>query len=84
VLQDYISGDAWFGLLLPLGTPEPLLARVHPATEAALADPVLRNRLEAAGFRIAVLPPADFGKFQLAEMVRWAETVRESGVTLTN
>jgi len=81
---DYISGDAWFGLFAPLGTPEPVLARLHSATEAALADPVLRNRLEAAGFRIATMPPAEFGKFHQAEVVRWAELVRESGVTLTN
>jgi len=81
---DYISGDAWFGLFAPLGTPEPVLARLQSATEAALADPVLRNRLEAAGFRIATMPPAEFGKFHQAEVVRWAELVRESGVTLTN
>jgi tripartite-type tricarboxylate transporter receptor subunit TctC len=81
---DYISGDAWFGLFAPLGTPEAVLARVHAATEAALADPVVRARLEAAGFRIATMPPAEFGRFHQAEVQRWAVLVRESGVTVTN
>jgi len=80
----YVSADAWFGLFAPLGTPAPVLERVHAATEAALADPVVRGRLEAAGFRIETMPPAAFGAFHQAEVVRWAALVRETGVTLTN
>ncbi|WP_237216287.1 tripartite tricarboxylate transporter substrate-binding protein [Falsiroseomonas oryziterrae] len=81
---DYVSADAWFGLFAPFGTPMPLLERVHAATEAALADPVVRGRLEAAGFRIETMPPAAFGPFHQAEVGRWAALVREAGVTLTN
>ncbi|MGX9964401.1 Bug family tripartite tricarboxylate transporter substrate binding protein [Roseomonas sp. F4] len=81
---DYISGDAWFGLFAPRGTPDPVLAAVYQATEAALADGAVRGRLEAAGFRVATMPPAEFGAFHQAEVVRWAALVRESGVTLTN
>jgi tripartite-type tricarboxylate transporter receptor subunit TctC len=79
---DYVSGDAWFGLFAPQGTPAPVLERVHAATEAALADAVMRSRLEAAGFRIATMPPGAFGPFHQAEVARWAALVRESGVTL--
>lgn len=81
---DYVSGDAWFGLFAPSGTPAPVLDRAYAATEAALADPVVRGRLEAAGFRIATMPPAAFGAFHQAEVRRWAALVRESGVTLAN
>ncbi|PWS38174.1 ABC transporter substrate-binding protein [Falsiroseomonas bella] len=81
---DYVSGDAWFGLFAPQGTPAPILQTGYDATVAALADPVLRGRLEAAGFRIATMPPAEFGPFHQAEVARWAALVRESGVTLAN
>jgi tripartite-type tricarboxylate transporter receptor subunit TctC len=81
---DYVAGDAWFGLFAPQGTPSPVLERVFAATEAALADAPLRGRLEAAGFRIATMPPAVFGRFHQAEIARWAGLVRESGVTLTD
>jgi tripartite-type tricarboxylate transporter receptor subunit TctC len=81
---DYVSGDAWFGLFAPQGTPAPILDAVYEATVAALGDAVLRGRLEAAGFRIATMPPAAFGAFHQAEVTRWAALVRESGVTLTN
>jgi len=81
---DYVSGDAWFGLFAPAGTLPAILAAIHAATETALADPVIRSRLEAAGFRIGTMPPAAFAAFHQAEVRRWAELVRESGVTLTN
>lgn len=81
---DYVSGDAWFGLFAPLGTPAPILQAVYEATVAALGDATLHGRLEAAGFRIATMPPAAFGPFHQAEVTRWAALVRESGVTLTN
>jgi tripartite-type tricarboxylate transporter receptor subunit TctC len=81
---DYVSGDAWFGLFAPRGTPEAVLERVHAATGAALADPLIRGRLEAAGFRIATMPPEAFAAFHAAEVARWAALVREAGVTLTN
>jgi tripartite-type tricarboxylate transporter receptor subunit TctC len=81
---DYVSGDAWFGLFAPAGTPLGILDRVHASTEAALADPVIRGRLEAAGFRISTMPPGAFAAFHQDEVRRWAELVRESGVTLTN
>lgn len=81
---DYVSGDAWFGLFAPQGTPGAILDRVFQATEAALADATLRGRLEAAGFRIATMPPAQFGPFHRAEVARWAALVREAGVTLAN
>jgi tripartite-type tricarboxylate transporter receptor subunit TctC len=80
----YVSGDAWFGLFAPQNTPASVLERVFAGTEAALADEVMRGRLEAAGFRIATMPPGAFGAFHQAEVGRWAALVRESGVTLTN
>ncbi|MBU8538367.1 Bug family tripartite tricarboxylate transporter substrate binding protein [Falsiroseomonas tokyonensis] len=81
---DYISGDAWFGLFAPRGTPGAVLQAVHAATHAALSDATVRGRLEAAGFRIATMPPDEFAAFHQAEVARWAALVRESGVTLAN
>jgi tripartite-type tricarboxylate transporter receptor subunit TctC len=81
---DYVSGDAWFGLFAPQGTPAPVLDRVFAATDSALGDAVVRSRLEAAGFRIETMPPAAFGAFHQAEVPRWAALVRESGVTVAN
>ncbi len=80
---DYLSGDSWFGLFAPLNTPPAVLEAVNAATVAALSDATVRGRLEAAGFRVATMPVADFARFHQAEVLRWAALVRESRVTLT-
>ncbi len=80
---DYLSGDSWFGLFAPLNTPAPVLEAINAATVSALADPVVRGRLEAAGFRVETMPAAAFARFHQAEVLRWAALVREAGVTLT-
>ncbi|WP_439550672.1 Bug family tripartite tricarboxylate transporter substrate binding protein [Falsiroseomonas sp.] len=80
---DYLSGDSWFGLFAPLNTPAPVLEAINAATVSALADPVVRGRLEAAGFRVETMPVAAFARFHQAEVLRWAALVREAGVTLT-
>jgi len=80
---DYLSGDSWFGLFAPLNTPLPVLEAVNAATVSALAEPTVRGRLEAAGFRVETMTVPDFARFHQAEVGRWAALVRESGVTLT-
>jgi tripartite-type tricarboxylate transporter receptor subunit TctC len=81
---EYVSGDAWFGLFAPPGTPAPVVERIHAATHDALADAAIRQRLEAAGFRVETMEPAAFARFHREEIGRWAMLVRESGVTLAN
>lgn len=82
--HDDLAGESWSGLFAPQGTPAPVIDRVHAATEATLTDPIIRGRLDAAGFRVATMTPAEFTRFHAAEIARWAVLVRESGVTLTN
>jgi len=39
----------WFGIFAPAGTPAPVVARLHKAAAAAVANPGLRARIESQG-----------------------------------
>jgi tripartite-type tricarboxylate transporter receptor subunit TctC len=39
----------WFGIVVPAGTPQPIVARISKELKAALATPAVRNRLDIAG-----------------------------------
>src|SRR5271156_6469185 len=39
----------WFGLAVPAGTPEPIVARISAALETALASPEVQQKLDLAG-----------------------------------
>ena len=74
--------DAWFGLFAPRGTPAPVVSGLAGSVLAALEDPGVRQRLEAAGFALAPQGPAEFTLFQRAEVARWKALVALTGVRL--
>jgi tripartite-type tricarboxylate transporter receptor subunit TctC len=78
----YLAVDAWFGLFAPAGTPEPVVARIAEAMLGALREPEVAARLAGAGFTPDALPPAAFAAFQKAEVARWREMIRLTGVTM--
>src|SRR6195256_4568712 len=43
------SVTPWFGIVVPAGTPQPIVARISNALEAALATPDVREKLNTAG-----------------------------------
>ena len=77
-LADY-DASAWFGLQVPKGTPEPVVARLNQALNATLADPQVKSRMDLLGARGRGGSPAEFVAFIAAENVKWAEVIRLSG-----
>jgi len=78
----YLAVDAWFGLFAPAGTPAPVVERIAEAMLGGLRDPEVAARLAGAGFTPDPLPPAAFAAFQRAEVERWREMIRLTGVTM--
>ena len=70
----------WQGLLVPTGTPAPVIARLHAAAKAAVADEQARRRMQDAGvIPVASASPDEFARYIAAETTRWARAVSESG-----
>ena len=57
----------WFGLWLPAGAPQDIVARLHSETVKALADPEVKAQFEAQGLEGVGMPPAEFAKFVARE-----------------
>jgi tripartite-type tricarboxylate transporter receptor subunit TctC len=74
--------DAWFGLFAPAGTPSPAVAALAEAALAALREAAVAERLRNAGFTLTPQGPAEFSAFQAAEIARWQEMIRITGVRL--
>lgn len=74
------EADTWVGTFVPTGTPAPVIARLHQATAAALADSEVRNRLEGQGITVAAAPPAELDALVSREIRLFSEVVREQGI----
>jgi tripartite-type tricarboxylate transporter receptor subunit TctC len=74
------AATAWFGLHAQAGVPAPVLDAMNAALDRALAEPALKQRLEALGNQVVGGPRVAFGAFVAAELAKWAEVVRAGNV----
>lgn len=74
------EGAAWYGVLAPKGTPQPVVDRLHKEFKAALADPQVQERLKALGAVPQGSGSAEFGTYVAAEAERWGGVIRKLGL----
>jgi tripartite-type tricarboxylate transporter receptor subunit TctC len=75
------SALAWWGVLAPAATPQPILARMHGALEKALSRPEVRKILgEQLGMDLVVSQPDAFRGFIREQVDRWGKVVKDNGI----
>lgn len=67
----------WFGFMVPAGTPQAVVAKIHRDTVAALKDPAIVARFDDLGMVPVGNSPADFAKAIKEESVLWAKVIKE-------
>ena len=73
----------WLGLFAPARLPAPLTNKLNHALNAALADPVIAERMKS--LNIEMLPhntPERFGAYVKAEYEKWVPITKASGAAL--
>jgi tripartite-type tricarboxylate transporter receptor subunit TctC len=71
---------AWFGLVAPAKTPEPVVQRLNDVLMKALARPDVKEKFGSIGADVQPMNPAEFGSFIQAEVVNWAKLVKLAGI----
>jgi tripartite-type tricarboxylate transporter receptor subunit TctC len=72
---------AWWGVLAPAGTPQPILDRFHSELQRALNLPDVRKILtENIGMELIVSSPEALQKWIVSEMQRWGKVVKDNGI----
>jgi tripartite-type tricarboxylate transporter receptor subunit TctC len=70
----------WFGLLAPVATPKPLVARLSADANRVLADPETRSKMSALGADPSGTTPEEFARFIRDDQAKWAKLMREAGI----
>jgi tripartite-type tricarboxylate transporter receptor subunit TctC len=73
------DATAWFGLLAPAGTPEPIIAKLHREAVRILALPDVRKRFDELGMVPMGTSPAQFAAAIASEAPLWAKVIKASG-----
>src|SRR5262249_49665224 len=73
---------AWFGLVAPAGTPEPIVARLSDVLLKYLQTAHARKRIAAVGAAPGRMTPPEFARYLHAENARWKKILSEGAVRL--
>ena len=71
----------WFGVVVPKGTPQPVVEQISKTLEAALATSDVRQKLDVAGCEAKSAPLQAFADIIKADVAVWAKVVKEAGIT---
>jgi len=71
---------AWYGVLVPIGTPREIVMRLNRATIAALGAAEVKERLVQEGSEPMGSSPAQFGAYIKSEIEKWSKVVREANI----
>jgi tripartite-type tricarboxylate transporter receptor subunit TctC len=70
----------WYGILVPAGTPRPIVTALHDKAVAALSDPSVNKRLTEAGYIVTGNPSGEFKSYLRSEVDRLGALVRKLGL----
>jgi tripartite-type tricarboxylate transporter receptor subunit TctC len=76
-----MSADNWYAIVVPAGTPKPIVDKLHAAVVKAANDPDVKEKLKTIGSEaISMASPDEFPAFLKKELDRWGEVVRAAGL----
>jgi tripartite-type tricarboxylate transporter receptor subunit TctC len=70
-----VTAYSWYGVSVPSGTPEPVIARLEAAVARAVADPTIRARFLADGLEPGEIDRTQFMLMVSAESERWRNLI---------
>jgi tripartite-type tricarboxylate transporter receptor subunit TctC len=77
-----VEADNWYGLVAPIGTPEPIIAKLNSAAIEALHSAEVKERLAAQGIVAVGNSSAEFSAYTKSEIARWGKVVAATGIKI--
>lgn len=72
--------ETWFGVVMPKGTPAPIVNRMSKEIQAVMAEPDTRAKLQELGFDATYQDPAAFRAKVSAELERNVAVIKAAGI----
>jgi tripartite-type tricarboxylate transporter receptor subunit TctC len=72
----------WGGVVVPVGVPKPIVAKLNAEINKALESPTLREKFSAIGYTLVGGTPEQFDAFVRKEAAKWADVIKRSGARI--
>ena len=73
---------AWNGVLVPAGTPKPIVSRLNAEINAILNETAVKAALNNQGFELVGGTPEAFGSLIKSESDKWAPVIKKTGARI--
>lgn len=73
---------AWQGVVVPAGTPAPVIDKLNAEIRRALQSPEMNRQLKAQGAQALGSTPQEYAAYIKSEIARWGEVVKAANVKL--
>jgi len=73
---------SWFGMLVPAGTPAPVVAKINSDLGKVLRSADYKDRLTSVGMEPAFGTPAEFSAYVRQEMAKWAKVAKAANIRI--
>ncbi len=72
----------WYGVVVPLGTPRPVVEKLHAELMKAMRAPDIVERYAAMGLEQVEKTPEQFGAYMRTQHGKWGDIIKRSGTKL--
>lgn len=76
------ESESWAAVFAPAATPKATLERLHGALTKQIAEPAVRERLEAQNCEIVGSTPEGLAGLVKSEQAKWGRIIREKNITV--
>ena len=70
----------WWGVLLPAGTPKPIVEKFHADLIKVMRDPGVKEKFALMGVDAVSSSPEQFAAYIKSETVKYAKLIKEAGI----
>jgi tripartite-type tricarboxylate transporter receptor subunit TctC len=74
--------SSWHGLFVPARTPPEIVRKISVDTITALADPVVKSKLEQAGYMVVGSSPDELQALLKSEVDKWSAVIKTVGIKI--
>jgi tripartite-type tricarboxylate transporter receptor subunit TctC len=73
------EASQWYGVLVPAGTPEPIVSRLNREIAGIMRARDVKDKLAGEGSLAVGNSPEEFGSYLKSEIVKWNAVIKSSG-----
>jgi tripartite-type tricarboxylate transporter receptor subunit TctC len=76
------EGDTLTAMIVPAGTPRPVIDRLYGEVKKLVAAPDVKEKLESLGFVAVASTPEEFAERIRTESAKWARVIRDAKIRI--